>query len=250
MLFQTLVVVVLVVISVVQAAIVKGPAPGSDIQVPKGSKLLKTGPKGSSLYQLDTTGSVYAYAPYVLNLTAGTSFDQGYDAGYLMGGEFISNYNSLMIALLGDEWWEPAVAEIISRFLDWQWNSYLSVELPEEYKEELRGLSAGGKAAGFDQDIGALAGWGVTLANLPGSLENIVYVLADEKAHPYRQRFEADMLAHGMSLEVVKAMLKKIKANWNGLTCSMFGVWGSRTANGALYTGRNLDWLKDSGIST
>ena len=30
----------------------------------------------------------------------------------------------------------------------------------------------------------------------------------------------------------------------------MFGVWGARTAKGQLYTGRNLDYLANSGIST
>ena len=28
----------------------------------------------------------------------------------------------------------------------------------------------------------------------------------------------------------------------------MFAVWGSRTENGALYSARNLDWNKDTGI--
>lgn len=27
-------------------------------------------------------------------------------------------------------------------------------------------------------------------------------------------------------------------------------MWGSRTQDSKLYTGRNLDWLSDSGIST
>ena len=31
--------------------------------------------------------------------------------------------------------------------------------------------------------------------------------------------------------------------------CSMFGVWGSRTAAGQLFTGRNLDWNADTGIN-
>ena len=29
----------------------------------------------------------------------------------------------------------------------------------------------------------------------------------------------------------------------------MFGVWGSRTEGGRVFTGRNLDWLSDSGKS-
>ena len=32
-----------------------------------------------------------------------------------------------------------------------------------------------------------------------------------------------------------------------GLQCSMFAVWGSRTANGQLFSGRNLDWNKGTG---
>lgn len=31
--------------------------------------------------------------------------------------------------------------------------------------------------------------------------------------------------------------------------CSFFGVWGSRTKNGELYTSRNLDWNSNSGIN-
>ena len=33
------------------------------------------------------------------------------------------------------------------------------------------------------------------------------------------------------------------------IQCSFFGVWGSRTKNGELYTSRNLDWNSDSGIN-
>merc|ERR1719198_839664 len=31
--------------------------------------------------------------------------------------------------------------------------------------------------------------------------------------------------------------------------CSMFGVWGSRTEGGQLFTGRNLDWNENTGIN-
>ena len=34
-----------------------------------------------------------------------------------------------------------------------------------------------------------------------------------------------------------------------GRTCSMFGVWGSRTENGELFSGRNLDWAADTGVA-
>lgn len=118
-----------VVLCAVFANAAKGAVPGSDIQTPKGSTLVKVGPKGSTLYKLNTEGSVYEDTPFVLNLAHGSSYEQGYDTAYLMGDKFIENYNNLMVSMLGDEWWEPAVAGIISKFLNWQWNSYLKVSL-------------------------------------------------------------------------------------------------------------------------
>jgi hypothetical protein len=235
--------------SIFQKNLVTASGPGTDIQLTSGSKLLKVGPKGSQLYQLQVPNSVYGDAPYVLNLTTGSSFEQGFDTGYLLGDKFVQNYNSLMIALLGDQSWEPAVANVVGRFLDWQWNSYMKIQVPTEYLDEIRGMSNGGQAAGLEDDVGAIVGWGITLANFPGTISNIKFVLEDEKENPYRQRFQEDMNSYGMSFEVVELLLKKMKNNWSGLTCSMFGVWGSRTVDGRLYTGRNLDWLKDSGIS-
>lgn len=47
----------------------------------------------------------------------------------------------------------------------------------------------------------------------------------------------------------VLSMTEVLKLKWKGLTCSMFGAWGSRTEGGSLYTGRNLDWFAAIGIS-
>ena len=33
------------------------------------------------------------------------------------------------------------------------------------------------------------------------------------------------------------------------LCSSMFAVWGSRTEGGSLYSARNLDWNKDTGVN-
>jgi hypothetical protein len=73
---------------------------------------------------------------------------QGFDAGYLIGQATVDNYNNLMVSLLGSEWWEPLVAELLNLFLYEQWTDYLSVQVPEEYKQELDGMTAGGHKAG------------------------------------------------------------------------------------------------------
>lgn len=143
-----------------------------------------------------------------------------------------------MVSLLGDEWWEPLVAGVLNQFLFEQWTDYLSVQVPDEYKQEIDGMTAGGHKAGLMRDVGKLAAMGITLANLPGSLENIKFIFEDEKQNPASYSTEALLRA-----------FKTIVSRWKSFSCSMFGVWGSRTATGNLFSGRNLDWLRDTGIS-
>lgn len=242
--FLLLALTILVVISAKLNKNLQGNKPGTDIQVLSKVTLLKEGPKGSKLYQIDSDQSIYDSAPYLINLAQGlSSFDQGYDNAYLLGDKYVENYNNLMVAMLGNEWWEPFVQGLLSKFLDYQWTNYLSKQLPQEYKDELAGMTAGGKAAGLKHDIGHVAGWGITLANFPGSLENLKFILQDEVQNPVHLK------NGGLSKAEVDLVFKYLSKHWKGLSCSMFGVWGSRTADGRLYTGRNLDWLKDTGIS-
>ncbi len=213
--------------------------PGTDIQVPSGTTLLKTGPYGSKLFKFNVDGSVYKDAPLLIDLTAPTLFQQGYDNGFLLGAEYKTNYENLMNALIGDN---PLLTRLVSDFVDWQWNHYLKVQVPDDYIQELAGMTEGGHAAGLKVDIGAYAGRGITFANLPGSLKNFKLILIDEKNHPaVQEKFQ-------MSAAEVEKVLDTLAIKWAGLTCSMFGAWGSRTDSGKLFTGRNLDWLKDTGM--
>lgn len=71
---------------------------------------------------------------------------------------------------------------------------------------------------------------GITLANLPGDGEDIIYVLIDE--FQSKHNLPKEQLA---ALPTVRAALSHY-----GHQCSMFGIWGSRTVNGNLYSARNL----------
>lgn len=219
-------------------------SPGSDIQTPKGYILLKTGTYGSSLYSIDVPDSTYStLQPMLINLTAKSHYEQGFDTGLLLGAEFILAYNNLLLALLGDEKWEPAAVEIINKFIDWQWRAYMSKQLPIEYNEELRGLTEGGKKGNYDEDVGLYAKRCIVMTNLPGSLENLKFIFQDE-GFP-KLGSDDDQLRKDF-----EPLINKLNKNYKGFACSMFGVWGSRTKDGKLYSGRNLDWLTGTGLST
>lgn len=222
---------------------------GSDIKTVEGYSLLAKGKFGSNLYTLKAPSSVYVDAPLLVDIRGPDSFSQGFDVGLLLGKAFVENYNNLLVSLLGDEWWEPAVQKLVNVFLDWQWSDYLSKQVPPNYLDELKGLSAGGLAAGLGvHDVGKIAARGVVLANLPGSLENIVLILKDELAHPSNEKFKHNSNME-MSMDDVMKLMDKLKKKWNGIHCSNWGSWGSRTQDGKLFSGRNLDWLADTGIS-
>jgi hypothetical protein len=51
--------------------------------------------------------------------------------------------------------------------LDLQWENYLSLQLPDDYKDEIRGIGDGGADAGTP-GLDTLAQRGLTISNFPG----------------------------------------------------------------------------------
>jgi hypothetical protein len=219
--------------------------PGSDIQSVVSYELISTGPFGSKLYNTKADG-VYDQPIQLLNLMPGSGYERGYDTGVMVGAQAMDTYNMVLVYLLGDEWWEPPVAHLMNKFLDWQWDNYLSKEVPKEYMDEIQGMTDGGIKARVKGNVGKTAARGITIANFPGSLENLKFIFQDEKAHPPTN---SSSVVEEIDTPELWRLLNKMESKWKGLSCSMFGVWGSRTESGHLYTGRNLDWLADMGIS-
>jgi hypothetical protein len=231
------------------------------IGVVDGYNLLNTGKYGSKLYQLGVQTSSYAnVTPYLLDLTS-DPYQAGYDTGALMGKEFVKNIEALFTSLLGNEWYAKPVQSIMYNFLDKQY-AFLAEQLPEEYKSEFAGMSAGGATlglTGFEKDVGLIAQRALVLANFPGTMSNFKFIIEDEKKRAHQG-------GHKWEDALEKAVLKWVKNHRKGkgegegegegdnsptgFQCSNFGVWGSRTADGELFTGRNLDWLKDTGVAS
>eukprot|EP00054_Salpingoeca_dolichothecata_P025806 m.182208 g.182208 ORF g.182208 m.182208 type:complete len:486 (+) comp25474_c0_seq1:957-2414(+) len=186
----------------------------------------------STLYALQASGQSYLDAAYFLDLH-GSRYDHGFAFGYLLTAEIADSRERFFHSLLGNE---TALWDVVSAAALWQWNDYLGKQLPAEFKEELEGIKAGGIANGnphiYDYVLVVLV-----LGNAPGDLKDFIYILIRE--------FQNGAFAH--LLELVSKLFPKIE-KFEGF-CSMFGAWGSRTLNGDLFAGRNLDWTTDTGIN-
>ena len=114
---------------------------------------------------------------YLLNLSAdATRYQQGFDAGFLTGDMGVSNYYALVDSILTKKFLRNVTSALFGDLVDWQWRDYLSKEVPQQYLDELEGMSAGGKAAGVHReeadDVGVLSARAIVLANLPGDIED------------------------------------------------------------------------------
>lgn len=105
------------------------------------------------------------------------------------------------------------------------------------YQRELVGVADGAAAKGCAA-CGAYATRGITLANAPGDVQDFLLILMREYLHKTGQ----------LSADMIKT-LSQFTSTGNSMHCSMFAVWGNRTQNGELYSARNLDWNKDTGVN-
>jgi hypothetical protein len=194
------------------------------------------------LYNLTVDG--YKNPPMLLDLNEGTRYDNGYAYGKLLAAEIESSFTSLFDTLLGNHNVERAV---LSEFLNWQWDSYMRDHTPKEYVEELSGVADGCAAAGYNRGREEVI-QGVILSSIAtGDVGFDIEHVLEAECEDVLKGSPLCNLAQGR-YEEVKAIMMKFAEKLK-LHCSHFGVWGKRTEGGKLFTGRNLDWLANSGLS-
>lgn len=111
------------------------------------------------------------------------------------------------------------------------------------YKRELEGVSDGAKAGGCGP-CGLYVTRAITLANAPGDTQDFLLILVREfleKVQPSLATSSVELLRR---LEEVTG-----RHDTSSMHCSMFAVWGDRTVGGELFSARNLDWNKDTGVN-
>jgi hypothetical protein len=203
----------------------------------------------STLYAANVSGYD---SPYLIaNISGASRFELGYSAGTLLRRHAIENFNFLFQALFhGDELLE----DILKLFMDVQYDLFATKQLPDEYKEELHGLQQAMIDAG-EYEMRNLYQRGLILSSFPGSVQsNIEWLIIDELGlnaeHEQRRaalKARAAVLSRDFTSAVAEAMTAATRALHR--SCSHFGVWGSRTQGGDLFSGRNLDWLANTGIA-
>jgi len=195
----------------------------------------------STLYEIVLPeGAQYDYAPLLVDLH-GSRYQMGYDYGYLLGKKVEQNQVLFLHSIMPNF----AEQEALILLLDWQWKDFLSKETPQEFMEEIQGIGDGGRAAGVP-DLDKIVSRFIILANMPGSPKDMIYVLINELlgSQDIEKLVELSTMANKFNDLIESGDLKL-----NTESCSMFGIWGNRTVNGELFSARNLDWNKDTGIS-
>jgi Acyl-coenzyme A:6-aminopenicillanic acid acyl-transferase len=231
----------------------------------------------SVLYSLSAPG--YNDPIYVVDIKAADHYNRGVHYAHLLANESIAAFNALTHTLSKSS----LVVDLLEMFLDWQFHTYAMKQLPQQFVDELSGFKDAGKAIGAPQ-LYSMVTRGITLASIAtGWVQfDIEYLLLNEfglyhsaAAHDMldlseqQQRLLADLISHGIDISVLsdmdnipqdsarfnKATLEFARELHSALTmlstrhCSMFGAWGSRTVEGQLFSGRNLDWLAQTGLA-
>eukprot|EP01108_Squamamoeba_japonica_P000435 TRINITY_DN1134_c0_g1_i1.p1 TRINITY_DN1134_c0_g1~~TRINITY_DN1134_c0_g1_i1.p1 ORF type:complete len:512 (-),score=123.57 TRINITY_DN1134_c0_g1_i1:26-1561(-) len=177
----------------------------------------------------------YVEAPYVLKLV-GTRKQIGYDYAALLHTQTVYTLDSFIKSVFSS----PRDQLLITLFLDYCWDSFLVKHTPQDFLDELAGMRAyhaahPGEDGGVTTDMVSQRFF--TLANMPADPVNIIAMLEEE-------------LEMGLP-PWLKAVINEIVRLLEHLvhSCDAYGVWGSRTVNGTLYSSRNLDYNKDTGIN-
>jgi len=187
----------------------------------------------STLYEmvLPPSDNAYEANPYLLDLH-GSRFQIGYDYAALLHKETSDLMTLFMNSMFSEE-----DQIILTVFIDYCWDSFLSEYTPQEYLDELAGMQQYHKEHGGDLATSdAVARRFYTLANMPADSQNIIAMLEQELEGDW-----PDWLKETVN-EVIKLLEKYIHG------CDAYGVWGPRTKGGFLYSSRNLDWNTNTGI--
>lgn len=196
-------------------------------------------------------GTVPALGPPLVVKLVGGRVEIGRAYADLLGNQTIDTYNLFVERLIPD----AAVRVLFAAFADFLWEKYAKAHVPAEFLEELRGMSAASPPGpGRSVTVADVTRRFNVLANLPADVQNLITML--------QQELEKELSP--AERELINAIIDaldgctwcsrpqggggRLRLPW-APGCDSYGVWGSRTEGGRLYTMRNLDWNKNTGAA-
>jgi hypothetical protein len=177
---------------------------------------------------------VYADAPYLLDLH-GSRTQIGYDYAALLHDETSATLDAFLNTMV------PAKADQVTlfRFIDWLWEHFYKGVVPDAFLEELVGMRsyyATHPPANGTTQADVVSTRFFALSNMPADTPNIISALEQGLEVGWPQWLKTD----------VNNIIRILEGWIHG--CDAFGVWGTRTAGAQLFSSRNLDYNRDTGI--
>eukprot|EP01090_Pellita_catalonica_P001670 TRINITY_DN11432_c0_g1_i1.p1 TRINITY_DN11432_c0_g1~~TRINITY_DN11432_c0_g1_i1.p1 ORF type:complete len:519 (+),score=87.78 TRINITY_DN11432_c0_g1_i1:144-1559(+) len=177
----------------------------------------------------------YDHAPYVLDLH-GSRHQIGWDYAALTSEQTSYTLTAFMSAVF------PSAEDkfLFSTFLDFLWDELLMENTPQYFLDEIKGMRDYQEAHsdnGIEYPAHLVATRFYTVANLPADSQNIIAMLEQEFEQGLPTWLKNDIN------KIIKLLERLIHS------CDAYGVWGSRTIGGLLYSSRNLDYASNTGIN-
>lgn len=76
---------------------------------------------------------------------------------FRLGKQTVENYNNFLASLIGTSGLDHILITVLALALDWQWDDYLSTQLPQCYIDELQGIHDGAKSIGIEDDVAKIS---------------------------------------------------------------------------------------------
>lgn len=153
---------------------------------------------------------------------SGTPLEMGHQYGFLVGDR-VRRIADMLVSIFT----EAGLPEfVVHNLLDNAWARMLP-HTPERFLEEITGIAQGAAEAGValtEQDLFRIV-----------AATNLDLYKRDERAFEFISPDILEMLQNPPKLP-------------EGMSCTMFAVWGARTVDGKMFSMRNLDWLSQTGM--
>ena len=198
-----------------------------------------------------------AGSPMLIKLV-GDRIEVGRAYAQLLGNETINAYNAFMNHVFP----RAALRELFEAFADWLWRDFHSKRVPKAFLDELEGMQRAPppSSAARGVSVDKISIRFNVLGNLPADPPNLIAALEMELEKglpPWEAKLLNDVIA---ALEKCTWCAEAPSAR-NGARssrrmrlpssprCDAFATWGSRTLGGHLFSSRNLDWKRNTGVA-